>query len=65
MELDTQTIREYLETNTFETEDWFRGFTQGLLLTETLDSHEIERLEDYWNDLRGFEGKDEEEEESF
>ncbi len=63
MELDIATIREFLEQNSFETTDWFRGFTQGLILAEVMDTYEVERLEDYWNDLRGFEGEEEEEEE--
>lgn len=45
-------VRDYLADHLEETDDWFAGFVQGLLLAEVLDTYQVERLEDWWNEQR-------------
>ena len=43
-------VRDFLQDHLHQSDDWFAGFVQGLLLVEALDTYQIERLEDWWNE---------------
>jgi hypothetical protein len=45
-------IREFLADYLHQSDDWFQGFVQGLLLTEMVDTYQIERIEEWWLDQR-------------
>ena len=45
-------VRDYLQDHLTESDDWFNGLVQGLLLAEALDTYQVERLEDWWNERR-------------
>lgn len=41
-------VRAFLQDHLHQPDDWFFGLTQGLLLAGSLDSYQIERLEEWW-----------------
>ena len=46
-------VRTFMKDHLHESDDWFQGLTQGLLLTELIDTYQVERLEDWWVETRG------------
>lgn len=45
-------VRRFLEDHLDRPDSWFEGLMQGLLLGETLDTYQVERLEEWWQEVR-------------